>query len=153
MSVDLALEAARECSYCARGASSASPLVADGEGGWMHADPAGCLVETTRIAGVTITLDALAAAPRESAPPPGRAAQTDAGILLGGGEIDPADLDERERVARALRGLPHLAGARALGELAAASVAARAGVEASVAWETRCNALRGARARRGRQRR
>lgn len=52
MSCDVALEEhplVRECSYCTR---THSTLVHDGEGGWMHADPADCRVVDVRVAGI-----------------------------------------------------------------------------------------------------
>lgn len=60
MSVEVTLAdapAARECSYCAR---SHGALVDDGEGGWMHADPADCRVVEVRIAGMSVDAVALA---------------------------------------------------------------------------------------------
>lgn len=39
----------RECSYCARHHGS---MVNDGDGGWMHNDPADCRVVEVRVAGI-----------------------------------------------------------------------------------------------------
>lgn len=39
----------RECSYCAR---THGVMVTDGDGGWMHDDPADCRVVEVRVAGI-----------------------------------------------------------------------------------------------------
>lgn len=164
MSVDVVLTAARECSYCARGGA----LIDDGEGGWMHADPAHCLApETTRIAGVVVPLDALDAAAPETSP--AMQVQAIVALVLAGDDVDPAGEDERtrlavcramrvevarahERIARALRALPHLAGNAALGAIERDSVAAHAILARAAAWERGCNSVRSDRARAGQRR-
>lgn len=164
MSVDVALPTARECSYCARGGA----LVDDGEGGWMHADPAHCLApETARVAGVTIALDALTAAPTETSPT--MQVQAIAALVLAGDDVDPAGEDERtrlavcrtlrtevarahDRIARALRALPHLATGAALTALERDSVAAHAILTRAANWERGCNSARTGRARAGQRR-
>lgn len=68
MSADVALEdhpLVRECSYCTR---THSTLVADGEGGWMHADPADCRVVEVRVAGIVVDAVELAGAQPERWP-------------------------------------------------------------------------------------
>lgn len=147
--------AARECSYCNRGATPVHALVDDGEGGWMHADPAGCLApESTRVA-----LDALADAPRECTP--ALVATVDAALALAEthAPLDPADLSARERtraghalraavatlagrVRHAVDKLPRrptradLARVRALGD------ELRTGLATLDAWEARCVRVR-----------
>ena len=52
MSCDVALAdnpLVRECSYCARHHGT---MVTDGEGGWMHDDPADCRIVEVRVAGI-----------------------------------------------------------------------------------------------------
>lgn len=52
MSVEVLLEdhpGVRECSYCTR---THGALVVDGDGGWMHDDPADCRVVEVRVAAI-----------------------------------------------------------------------------------------------------
>lgn len=159
MSVDVVFDAARECSYCSRGGD----LTDDGEGGWMHADPAHCLApETTRIAGVVVPLATLEAAAPETSP--ALQVQAIVALVLAGDDVDPAGEDERtrlavcralrvevarahERIARTLRALPHLATNAALGAIERDSVAAHAILTRAAAWERGCNSARTGRAR------
>lgn len=103
MSVDVALPlpTPAACSYCDR----PGDLIDDGDGGWMHADPADCRLEAPlRIAGEPVTAEALAA------PPSKRdrhwSALADAELLAAGeAHVTPADvpLSHRRAVCRALR--------------------------------------------------
>ena len=158
MSVDVVLDAARVCEYCGAGGA----LVTDLDGDLVCPEGFGCAAppSTTRIAGCVVPVEAL------MSPEPALACAADAMLLAAGDELDAEGMTERERLAASaslrlearrahhrvayLTGkIPRLAGARALRELAAASVLARAAVETLVAWETRCNHLRTGRARAG----
>lgn len=62
MSVEVTLEEhplVRECSYCTR---THGAMTTDGEGGWMHADPADCRVVEVRVAGTVVDAVELAGA-------------------------------------------------------------------------------------------
>jgi hypothetical protein len=161
MSVDVSLDAARVCEYCGAGGT----LVTDLDGDLVCPEGFGCAAppSTTRVAGCVVPLEAL------DTPEPVLVCAADAMLLGAGDELDAESMTERERLAAsaALRlevrrahhrvayltgKLPRLAGARALRELAEASVVARAADEALIAWETRCNALRMGRARAGQRR-
>lgn len=106
MSVDVALPlpAPAACSYCDRPGRS---LIDDGDGGWMHADPADCRIEEPlRIAGEPVTAAALAAAPSKR--DRHWSALADAELLAAGeAHITPADVPllHRRAVCRALREL------------------------------------------------
>lgn len=166
--LDLDTAAARECSYCTRGGSSAHPLVADGEGGWMHADPAHCLaVPSTRIGGVDVALDALSTAPRETTPR--IAARIDAALVLAGGtgaDLDPADLPAKERaratmalraavgtlasrVRHAIASLPRHPTRAERARVRELGAELRAGLDALDRWEARCDAVHRGRTGRG----
>ena len=164
MSVAVDLDAARECSYCSRGGSNAHPLVDDGDGGWMHADPADCLDEpSARVAGASVSVDTLAAAPRERSPAlvAQAEARTDAAIALDAthAPLDPADLTARERTraAHALRGalatlasrvryavetLPRRPTRADMARVRALGAELRTGLDTLDAWEARCKAVR-----------
>lgn len=95
----------RECSYCAR---THGELVDDTDGGWMHADPADCLVTELRIAGMLVDPMAFAGA----APDPWQetlarrardarwSALADAEMLAAGADhIGRAEVDEATALA------------------------------------------------------
>jgi len=113
VSVEVALEEhplVRECSYCTR---THSTLVTDGEGGWMHADPADCRVVEVRVAGIVVDAVELAGAQVERWPVTRArwardarfAALADAELLAAGeAHITRADVDAptAEAIATAL---------------------------------------------------
>jgi hypothetical protein len=113
VSVEVALEEhplVRECSYCTR---THSTLVTDGEGGWMHADPADCRVVEVRVAGIVVDAVELAGAQPERWPVTRArwardarfAALADAELLAAGeAHITRADVDAptAEAIATAL---------------------------------------------------
>lgn len=111
--------------------------------------------------------DALTAAPTETSP--AMQAQAIAALVLAGDDVDPAGEDERtrlavcralraevarahERIARALRALPHLATDAGLRALERDSVAAHAMLARATGWERGCNGARTSRARAGQRR-
>lgn len=156
MTVDVTLAHADVCAYCGRGGT----LVHDLDGDLVCREGVGCAAPpaVTRVAGLDVGLDALAAAPREVSGT--LLARIDAELVLTGDEIDPEELTEAARIHTAqilraaarrlanrtsysitkLERVPSAAGLRRLAEV---SVEARAAAERLVAWETRCNALRG----------